>query len=399
MKKNLKEAIEAGDEKTPALGAKEEKPEKKKEEIEKGNEKLKKEKWKLAEKFTEEVVKRFKKIVKSVVIFGSVARGDMTKKSDIDLLVIYDDTVAKFTPEMKEAFDEKLHEIAKKISKEISVQPAWSLTEFWDMARIGHPLLYTIVRDGWALYDTGFFIPVRKLLEAGKIPHTLEAIELLMHSAPKKIERVETVKLYAIAEDLYYAMLNSSQAVLMFLGKNAPTPKEAIKTVKEYLVDTKILPKTYLRWFEQVVNFRKKVEHKEIKRITGRELDNYINKAKKYVKRMQVILEQAQTKRKEKMIVKNYEVMIKAAIAALKSMDKLPKDPKQLPKAIRQYLIEEGRINPFYEEVLRRVATMRKMVDERRVHEIPERDIELTREYVRRFVREVANLVEAKRRK
>lgn len=42
---------------------------------------------------------------------------------------------------------------------------------------------------------------------------------------------------------------------------------------------------------------------------------------------------------------------------------------------------------------------MRKMVDERRVHEIPERDIELTREYVRRFVREVANLVEAKRRK
>jgi len=388
MVEDLKAKIEEKKEKLEHY----EKPEEKEKEEERLR--TKKEALELAQRFTREVVKRFRKIVKSVVIFGSFARGDFTKKSDVDLLVIYDDVAAKFTPELKEAFDEKLQEIAKSISPRLSVQPAWSLSEFWDMARIGHPLLYTIVRDGWALYDTGFFIPVRKLLEAGKIPHTIEAVELLMHSAPKKIERVESVKLYAVAEDLYYAMLNSSQALLMFLGKNAPIPKEIVRAVREYLVDEGLLPERYLKWLEEVVKFRKDVEHKRVKRITGKQLDEYISKAKLYVRRMEQLLERARREKKTKQIIRNYEVMVKAAIAALKAMDKLPPDPKDLPKAIREHLIKEAGVNPFYEEVLREVATMRKLVDEKRVNEIPERDVELMREYVRRFVREMAELVE-----
>lgn len=361
---------------------------------EKKHEKLRKRNFKLAQKFAEEVVKKFKKIVKSVIVFGSTSRGDVTKDSDIDLLVIFDDTAARFTPEMKEAFDEKLQEIGKSISKKISVQPAWSLTEFWDMARIGHPLLYTIVRDGWALYDDGFFIPVRKLLEAGKIPHTIEAIELLMESAPKKIERAKNVKLYMIAEDLYYAMLNSSQAVLMFLGKESPTPKNVCRDVKEYLVDTKLLPKKYLRWLEQVIKFRKDVEHKKVKKISGEKLDKFIEKAEEYVRRMQALLGALERRKKEDMIKKNYEVMLKGAIATLKSLGKLPEDPKELPKAIKKYLIGSGKISPMYEDVLRRVITMRKMIDEDETDKIPQRDVEMMREYVRRFIRELSKLVE-----
>ncbi len=380
----------------------EKKKERKSEKVEKkklSKEEIRKRKFELAQKYANEVVKKFKKIVKSVVLFGSVARGDVSEKSDIDILVIYDDTAARFTPELKQAFDLKLRSIAKKISPEISVQPAWSLTEFWDMARIGHPLLYTIVRDGWALYDVGFFIPVRKLLEAGRIPHTLEAIELLMHSAPKKIRRVKNEKLYLIAEDLYYAMLNASQAVLMMLGKNAPTPKEAITAVKEYLVDTKLLPKSYYKWFEQVVKFRKQVEHKRIKNVSGERLDAFIEKAERYVAKMQEIMRSLQRKRKELIASRNYEVMLKAAITALKAINKLPKEPKEIPRAIKRYLIEEGRVNPMYEEVIRKVALAKKMANEGRIDEITERELHLMREYVRRFVREVANLVKAEKGK
>ncbi|MCD6381627.1 MAG: nucleotidyltransferase domain-containing protein, partial [Candidatus Aenigmarchaeota archaeon] len=350
-----------------------------------------------AQKFTKEVVDKFKKIIKSVIIFGSTSRGDLNKDSDIDLLVIYDDTAARFTPEMKEAFDNKLQEIGKSISKKISVQPAWSLTEFWDMARIGHPLLYTIVRDGWALYDDGFFIPVRKLLEAGKIPHTIEAIELLMGSAPKKIERVKNVKLYMIAEDLYYAMLNSSQAVLMFLGKESPTPKNVVKDVKEYLVDARLLPKKYLKWLEQVIKFRKDVEHKKLKKISGQKLDKFIEKAEEYVKRMNALLMAIERRKKEDMIKKNYEVMLKGTIATLKSLGKLPENPKDLPKAIKKYLIGHDNISPMYENVFRKIITMRKMIDTDEIDKIPQRDIEMMREYVRRFIRELSKLVEEKK--
>jgi len=357
-------------------------------------EKIKKEKIKLAQKFTDIIVKKFKKVVKCVVIFGSFSRGDFTQKSDVDLLVIIDDTIARFTPEMKEAFDNKIQDLGKKISKDISVQPSWGLTEFWDMARIGHPLLYTIVRDGWALYDVGFFIPVRKLLEAGKIPHTLESIELLMQGAPKKVQRVEAAKLYMIAEDLYYAMLNSSQAVLMALGKESPTPKQSVQDVQEYLVNPKLLQRKYLKNLEQVIKFRKDVEHKKIKKVDGKELDLFIQKTDEYVKKMHQILLQLQQKKKENVIVKNYEVMIKGVVACLKSIGKLPKNPKELPKAIKENLISTQKINPFYEDVFKRVVTMRKMIDEKKLDKIPQRDVELTREYVRRFIRDIGTMLE-----
>src|SRR3989338_5366075 len=218
----------------------------------------------LANRFKDEVLKKYNNIVKAIVLFGSLTRADFHEKSDIDMLVVVDDVTARFTPEMKDDFDDRLYDIAKNISESMTVQPAWLLSEFWDMARIGHPLLFTIVRDGWALYDTGFFIPVRKLLELGKIPTTLEAFEKFMETAPQKINRVETAKLYMVAEDLYYAMLNCSQAVLMYLGENPPAPKHTPQEVREHLVSAGLLEETYLNDLESVIEFRKRVEHKEV---------------------------------------------------------------------------------------------------------------------------------------
>lgn len=357
-------------------------------------EELRKRQLNLANKFKDEILKKHNKIVKAVVLFGSLVRGDFHEKSDIDMLVVIDDVTARFTPEMKDEFDDWIYMLAKKMAENMTVQPSWTLSEFWDMARIGHPLLYTIVRDGWALYDTGFFIPVRKLLELGKIPTTLEAVEKFMETSPKKISRVENAKLYMIAEDLYYAMLNSSQAVLMYMGQSPPSPKHTPIDIKENLVDAGLLEEIYLKDLEKVINFRKGVEHKEIKDISGNEVDEYISMSKRYVSRMEQLLLQLQKKKKETIVQKNYEVMIKAAVAALKKADSLPPDPKDLPYAVKEHLIDKKKIEPYFSDVFKRVITMRKMLDEDKVNEIPQRDIEMTREYVRRFVQDLRPIIE-----
>ncbi len=362
----------------------------------KKQEKMRQQKLKMAQKYKEEVLKKYQKIVKAVVLFGSLTRKDFSEKSDIDMLVVIDDTTARLTLEQKDRLDDDLRDIGKHISEDIVVQPAWTLTEFWDMARIGHPLLYTIVRDGWALFDTGFFIPIRKLLEMGKIPTTLEAVEKFMEASPQKIKRVESAKLYMIAEDLYYAMLNSSQAVLMYLGENPPTPKETPHAVREHLISPKLLEEEYMNDLKSVIDFRKGVEHKDIKDVSGHDLDTFIGKAKRYVERMEQLLLQLQKRRKESIVQKNYEVMIKAAVAALKKIDKLPPDPKDLPKAIKEDLIDQGHIDPYFADVFRQVVTMRKMLDEDKVKELPQKDIELAREYVRRFVRDLSPVVDGR---
>ncbi len=368
----------------------------KKKEIDKKLENFRKKQISLAKKFTDAVLKKYKKIVKAVVLFGSLVRGDFTTKSDVDILVIIDDTAARFSPEMKMRFDDELYMLAKDISKSITVQPAWSLTEFWDMARIGHPLLYTIVRDGWALYDTGFFIPVRKLLEMGKIPTTIEAVEKFMETAPQKINRVENAKLFMVAEDLYYAMLNSSQAVLMYLGQSPPSPKHTPLDVKEHLVKNGLLEETYLNDLEEVKKKKKMVEHKEIKEISGVDLDKMIEKAKKYVSRMEQLLDYLQKRKKEDLIKKNYEVLIKASVACLKKLNKLPPDPKDLPNAIKKYLVGNGVVEPYLINVFKDAVSMRKMLEEGKATDIPQKDIELVREYVRRFVQTVGPIIEGR---
>jgi hypothetical protein len=109
---------------------------------------------------------------------------------------------------------------------------------------------------------------------------------------------------------------------------------------------------------------------------------------------MEQLLLQLQKKKKETIVEKNYEVMIKAAVAALKKMDKLPPDPKDLPGAIKSHLIDDKHVDPYFEDTFKRVITMRKMLDEDKIHEIPQKDIELTREYVRRFVEDLRHIIE-----
>jgi len=352
---------------------------------EKQKEKIKKEIFKKADLFKKECLKKYKELIKTIFIFGSYLRKDFTKESDLDILVLLDDTKMRITEEFKDSVADYLYNVAKDIDKRLHVQPPWTVTEFWDMVRISHPLLLTILRDGWALYDQGFFIPMKKLLERGKIPASLEAVELLMATAPKKIERAKTVKLYQVTEDCYYAMLNSSQAVLMYLGKPVPDPKNTPKAVKEYLVDSKLLNKKYFNILEDIIKFRKDVEHKKIKKISGAEVDEWLKKSENYVKQMQKIYIRLQNQKKRILIDKNYEVLLKSTIFALKKMNKLPPDPKNLPKAIKKELIEKNYLPKSYLETFDKVVGMKKLA-EKDIDKIPERDVELTRSYVKKFV-------------
>ena len=126
----------------------------------------------------------------------------------------------------------------------------------------------------------------------------------------------------------------------------------------------------------------------------GQDLDSFIENSKKFVSRMEQLLLQLQKKKKETIVEKNYEVMIKAAVAALKKLDRLPPDPKDLPGAIKTYLIDGKHVDPYFDDVFKRVITMRKMLDDDKIHEIPQKDIELTREYVRRFVEDLRPIIE-----
>ncbi len=235
---------------------------------------------------------------------------------------------------------------------------------------------------------------MRKLLEWGKFPATVEAAEIRFEGVPKRISRVKNVKTLMIAEDLYYAFTDAGQSVLMFIGIPPPPPKTLACEMSKHLVDTGLLEEQWTKMVDDVMVFRKAVEHKEIKDISGADLDKWIDNADKYVERMEKLLDQLELGRKANDIKKNYEVMIKASVAALKALGKLPPEPEKLPDAFKKYLIDAGLVGPHYGDVFGRVIEMRKLLEDKQMDKIPDRDVYMNKEYVRRFIMDVRGVIE-----
>ena len=346
--------------------------------------------------FSKQVLEKYGKYVKCIVMMGSVAREEFKVKSDIDVFVVVDDTTSKMTAQEHDKIDSDLEKIGSKISKFISVQPSYTLTEFWDYARVCHPIIYNFIKEGIAVYDTGFFAPIKKLLEMGRIPATREAIESYMEGAPKKLMRAKTVKLLMLAEDCYYAMLNTAQAVLMFMGLAPPVPNKAYDDVKKFLVEPGILEPEYAEWLKEIIEIRKKIEHKELMDAKGSFVDEWIEKSEKFVEKMFSLLNALELRKKEKILERTHEVMRKAAITALKSLKKMPKRETQVPTVFKREFIDRKLVEGYYWDIWKKIDGMKKLADEKKIDKIPNKDVYQMREYVRKLIRDLAKVLKEK---
>jgi predicted nucleotidyltransferase/uncharacterized protein (UPF0332 family) len=346
--------------------------------------------------FSKQVLEKYGKHIKCIVMMGSVAREEFKPKSDIDVFVVIDDTVQPITPEQHDKIDDDIEKIAEKISKNISVQPSYTLTEFWDYARVCHPIIYNFIKEGVAVYDTGFFAPIKRLLEMGRIPSTREAIESYMEGAPKKLMRAKTVKLLMLAEDCYYAMLNTTQAVLMFMGLAPPVPNKAYDDMKKFLVEPGIVEPEYAEWLKEIIDIRKKIEHKEMMDVTGAFVDEWIGKAEKYIDKMFSLLNALEIRKKEKILERTHEVMLKAAITALKTLNKIPENQEEIPTVFKREFIDSKMIEGYYSDIWKRIEEMKKLADQKKITEIPDKEVYEMREYVRKLIRDLAKVLKDK---
>ncbi|MCK4714859.1 MAG: nucleotidyltransferase domain-containing protein, partial [Candidatus Aenigmarchaeota archaeon] len=320
----------------------------KEEKIEEVNDK--KERINILKKFTKELLKKYGPIVRSVVLFGSTAREEWKGKSDIDVFVIIDDTRQKVTPMAKDKIDAEMVKISKGIHSQLSVQQPYLLTEFWNMVRLGHPIVFNFIREGVPIYDKDTFLPIKRLLQMGEIKPSKEAVEKYIERAPKRIKRVENAKIYMVVEDCYYAMMESAQAVLMFLGETPPRPSDAAEALRRSTIKIKLLEPKYADWLENIIKVRKDVEHRKKQVMPGTELDTWIRKTKQFVKRMQQLIVRIEVMKRENIIEKSYDIMKETTITLLKATKQVPPKKKitDIEKLFETKLVKTGMITENY---------------------------------------------------
>ena len=240
------------------------------------------------------VLQKFEKYVVSYVVVGSFIRGEADKTSDADVAIIINDTDVKRMPRLE--LKERLRSIiaGQHLSEAVAMAgvkntlhvQTYLLTDFWEAVKDAHPVMFTFIRDGVPIYDRGTFMPWKTLLKMGKLKPTPEAIDMFMKTAEKTKEMAQRRLLDAMI-DIYYGVLNPSQALIMLYGLPPPTHKEAPKIMEEVFVKKeKMLTKADIAIFEKAVKLFKQYEHDPKMTISGQDIAKLIEDSEKYLKKL-----------------------------------------------------------------------------------------------------------------
>jgi predicted nucleotidyltransferase/uncharacterized protein (UPF0332 family) len=238
----------------------------------------------IAMDFAKKAYQKFDKLIKSIVLFGSTIKKTNTSASDIDLILIVDDASVKFDSELVAWYREELGKIisANPYQFELHVNTV-RLTTWWNDLMRGDPIVMNIIRYGEEVIDFGgFFRPLRILMQEGKIKSTPEAIYTALQRSPMHLLNSRRAELSAI-EGIYWAMVDSSQALLIAGKITPPSPEHIAILLKKHFVDNKMLDEKYLSWYSDIYRLYKGIIHGEIHEVKGQNIDLWQERAEKYI--------------------------------------------------------------------------------------------------------------------
>lgn len=242
----------------------------------------------IASSFAKRLKTEFQDFLVTCVLFGSSARGKK-KSNDIDVLIVVDDLSIRMTQDVIEAYKLIVERTIGKISTKLHVT-SMTLTSFWEYLREGDPVAINILRDGVSLVDCNFFKPFQALLIQGRIKPTKESVWSYFGRAPRTIVNSRWHIMQATL-DLYWAVIDSAHAALMFIGEIPPSPEHVADLMRDKLVNNHGLEQKYVATMRKFYRLMKNITHREIKSVSGEEFEKYRKEAEAFIKRMRKFIE------------------------------------------------------------------------------------------------------------
>jgi predicted nucleotidyltransferase/uncharacterized protein (UPF0332 family) len=243
----------------------------------------------IAYAFSKRAYTEFGNFIKSLVIFGSAARKEVKPGGDIDMLVIVDDISIQLSPEVIETYRIIMENLVAEVSQRLHVTTL-KLTAFWDYIRNSDPVGINILRDGYALLDSGFFDPLQALLVRGRIRPTDESVWTYFSRAPQTLMSSKWHLLQG-AMDLYWAVIDSAHAALMSVGEIPPSPRHVAEMITEKMVGSKLVPKDCAKTMDKFYVLAKRISNREVVNLSGEEYDNLHKEASAFVEVMRTFIE------------------------------------------------------------------------------------------------------------
>ncbi|NQU98854.1 hypothetical protein HQ533_05275 [Candidatus Woesearchaeota archaeon] len=241
----------------------------------------------LAYTFSKRVYKEFGNFIKAIVIFGSAAR-KKKKTKDIDILLIVDDITMVISKELIQTYRLIVEKIVADISTRLHITTL-KFTNFWEYVRSGDPIALNILRDGYALIDTGFFEPLQALLHQGRIRPSPESTFAYFNRAPSTLMNSKWHLLQATV-DLYWVVVDSAHAALMKMNEVPPSPELVAEMLEKKLVKPGLLNKKYPKVMQRFYDLMKMITARDIKDVSGEQYAEYLKEAQEFMQAMEEIV-------------------------------------------------------------------------------------------------------------
>jgi predicted nucleotidyltransferase/uncharacterized protein (UPF0332 family) len=244
---------------------------------------------KLIRRFSDALQKELGDFCIGVIAFGSQAQQKARKNSDIDVLVLTNDSSYVLTEPLIEGYRIIVENLITKISTKLHVT-SMTFTTFWDHVKAGDPIVVNILRNGFALFDSGFYDPLQRLVKQGRVRPSEESVWRYYGRAPKTLLNSRWHVLQATL-DLYWGVIDAAHAALMRRNEVPPTPEHVADMLVRIYVKPKLLEKRYADTMRRFYMLSKKITHREIKQITGQEYEAYYKEADDFIKRMKKLID------------------------------------------------------------------------------------------------------------
>ncbi|MCX6741899.1 MAG: nucleotidyltransferase domain-containing protein [Candidatus Pacearchaeota archaeon] len=237
--------------------------------------------------FATKAYEKFGKIVKSIVLFGSIAKKKPTKNSDIDLILIVDDCSVQWDQELIAWYRQELGKLimSNPYSRPLHVNTV-KLSTWWQEMMRGEPVIINIIRYGIPIIDFGgFFTPLKVLLSQGKIKSTPESVYIMLQRAPLHLARTRMALLGSI-EGMYWAMVDSSHAALIAAKQIPPSPEQIPELLRETFVKNKMLDSKFISWYEEIYTVAHEVFHGERKTVKASDIETWQQRTDQFLGEM-----------------------------------------------------------------------------------------------------------------
>lgn len=242
--------------------------------------------------FATKVYKKFDKMIKSVILFGSSAKQTSTADSDIDVIIITDDVTIRWDEELIAWYREELGKIImhNPYKKGLHINTVKLSTWWGDLLR-GDPIVINVIRWGDPLIDFGgFFTPLKILLQEGKIKSTPESIYTLLQRAPTHVARTRGAMLASI-DGLYWAVVDSSHAALIAANVMPPSPEHIPDILRQEFVKKGMLKDKYVSFYSELHEIAKDIIHGKRVELKGEKIDEYLAMTDEFMGQMAGIID------------------------------------------------------------------------------------------------------------